>query len=69
MHVAKRICGDVSWVGFTLWRRIRQKTLGLKRLFVRPALPVSPDGKVRIRFGCGDIASPEFINVEAVKGV
>lgn len=37
----------------------------MKRLFVRPQLPKNRDGKILIHLGCGDIASPEFINIDA----
>jgi predicted SAM-dependent methyltransferase len=65
MYTAKNICHELSWVGYTLWRRIRQRALTLRRVFIRPNLPVNSDGKVRIHLGCGDIASPQFINVDA----
>jgi len=65
MRRAKSSIRELSWVGYTLWRRARQRVLALKRAFIRPQLPLNADGKVRIHLGCGDIASPEFINVDA----
>ena len=40
------------------WRKLRWK----RRL---PGFPTDSNGKVRLHIGCGDIASPEFVNVDA----
>lgn len=37
----------------------------LKHIIIHPAYPRNPDGKVYIHLGCGEIASPEFINVDS----
>lgn len=41
----------------TLFFRIKYK-------FVRPAYPKNPDNKVLVHLGCGEINSPEFINID-----
>ncbi len=65
MDVIRKIFSELAWVAFVVGRRIKNRTLFLKRLLVAPRLPNNPDGKVLIHLGCGDIASPEFINVDA----
>ena len=57
--------GDFSWLWFVLRRRMKQKWFAAKRLFIKPKLPVNSDGKVLVHLGCGDVNSPEFINVDA----
>ena len=64
-HLFKRVIEELNWAGFAVRRRLKSRVLGLKRLFIRPQLPQNPDGKILIHLGCGDIASPEFINVDA----
>jgi len=64
-RVLRQLLSEFAWAGFVLRRRLKSRTLGLKRVFVRPKLPNNPDGKILIHLGCGDIASPEFINVDA----
>jgi len=65
MHILKQIVSEVKWAGFVVRRRLKSRVLGLKRLFIRPQLPENRDGKILVHLGCGDIASPEFINVDA----
>jgi predicted SAM-dependent methyltransferase len=65
MHVVQSIFAELRWAAFVTGRRVKSRLLRLKRLLVAPALPRNPDGKVLIHLGCGDIASPEFINVDA----
>lgn len=36
----------------------------MKRKIIPPALPENKDGKVYIHLGCGEINSPEFINID-----
>lgn len=57
--------GNCSRLWSALQRRAKRKAYAVKGLFTHSQLPVSPDGKVRIHLGCGDVASPEFINVDA----
>lgn len=64
MHVLKKVKEELSWAFFVLARRIKSKVFFVKRLLVKPQLPQNPDGKIFIHLGCGDIASPEFINVD-----
>ena len=59
---------ELSWLSFVLWRRTKQKLLMVKRLFIKPSLPHNVNGEVYIHLGCGAIASPEFINVDARPG-
>lgn len=56
---------DGLWLWFVVRRRARQKWRAATRLLVKPRRPVSADGKVRLHLGCGDIAAPGFINVDA----
>lgn len=65
MRVLKQFLLDLKWASFVVRRRLKSRTLGLKRLLVRPQLPKNRDGKILIHLGCGDIESPEFINVDA----
>ena len=65
MHILKQIFSEVEWVGFVLRRRLKSRLLRLKRSFIQPQLPENPDGKILIHLGCGDVNSPEFINVDA----
>jgi len=64
-HFLTNIARRFNWTIFAVGRRLKSRALGLKRLFVRPQLPKNRDGKILIHLGCGDIASPEFINVDA----
>ncbi|UCG58919.1 MAG: methyltransferase domain-containing protein [Phycisphaerales bacterium] len=61
----KKIAVELSWVFFVLVRKAKSRLLCLKRAFMVPKLPRNPDGRVLIHLGCGDVASPEFINVDA----
>ncbi len=65
MKVLKQLLLELSWASFVVRRRLKSRALWLMRLFVRPQLPQNPDGKILIHLGCGDIASPDFINVDA----
>jgi len=47
-------------------RNLKRRLSFLKRRFVPPRRPVNADGKVLLHIGCGPIASPEFINVDAL---
>jgi len=62
--VLRKAVDELAWAGFVVRRRLKQKTLRIKRLFRRPPLPANADGRVYIHLGCGGIASPEFINVD-----
>lgn len=64
-HFLKKVAKELSWALFVLVRRIKSKLFFIKRLLVKPQLPKNQDGKIFIHLGCGDIASPEFINVDA----
>jgi len=65
MKILEQFLLELNWASFVVRRKLKSRALGLKRLFVQPQLPQNPDGKVLIHLGCGDIASPEFINVDA----
>ena len=64
MYIVKKIFSELGWIAFVVGRRIKSRALFLKRRFVVPRLPQNPDGSVLIHLGCGDIASPEFVNVD-----
>jgi predicted SAM-dependent methyltransferase len=68
MKTTKQFLSELTWVSFVVGRRIKSQVLVLKRLFVRPDLPQNSDGKILIHLGCGDIDSPEFINVDVRPG-
>lgn len=68
MHFLKTTVTELSWALFVLARRTKSKLLFIKRMVITPKLPKDPNGKVFIHLGCGDIASPEFINVDARPG-
>jgi predicted SAM-dependent methyltransferase len=61
----KQIGSEVQWGLYTTGRRLRSRARWIERLLCAPVLPQNPDGKVFIHLGCGDIASPEFVNVDA----
>jgi SAM-dependent methyltransferase len=42
----------------------RRNVAGLKRRLRPPALPTSPDGKLRIHVGCGSVDAAGFVNVD-----
>lgn len=65
MHILKQIFFEVKWAVFVVGHRVKSRVLVLKRLFIVPNLPENPDGKILIHLGCGDVNSPEFINVDA----
>jgi predicted SAM-dependent methyltransferase len=64
LHALKTICSELSWAGLVMRRRLRRRLHAAKRRFASPPLPRNPDGKVYVHLGCGQIASPEFINVD-----
>jgi len=66
--ILKQFLSELTWASFVFKRKLKSRVLGLKRIFVRPQLPENRDGKIMIHLGCGDIASPEFINVDARPG-
>jgi predicted SAM-dependent methyltransferase len=65
MHVLKQIYSEIGWAAFVVGRRLKMQLFVLRRLFIRPKLPKNPNGSVLIHLGCGDVNSPEFINVDA----
>jgi predicted SAM-dependent methyltransferase len=46
-------------------RRVRREVGFVKRRLVKPVLPPRADGRLLIHVGCGEIDSPEFVNVDA----
>ena len=60
----KQLLSELAWAAFVIRRRLKSRAFKLKRLFVQPQLPINRDGRILIHLGCGDIASPEFINVD-----
>lgn len=64
MYVLKKIAKELSWVGFVLFRKTKSKLSFFRRVLIRPKLPKNQGGKIYIHLGCGDISSPEFINVD-----
>ena len=68
MRLLRQILSEGGWVAFVIARRLKSRLLVVKRCFITPKLPKNPNGKVFIHLGCGDIASPEFINVDARPG-
>lgn len=68
MRLLRQILSEGGWAAFVIARRLKSRSLVLKRCFITPKLPKNPNGKVFIHLGCGDIASPEFINVDARPG-
>jgi len=65
MQFFNRPISETKWIIFRIFRRWKNKILVLKRLTMKPRLPQNPDGKVYLHLGCGDINSPEFINVDS----
>lgn len=63
--MSKQVFSEIRWAFFVLSRKLKSRTATVKRRLIRPSLPLNPDGKVLIHLGCGDIVSPEFINVDA----
>jgi predicted SAM-dependent methyltransferase len=68
MRLLRQILSEAGWAAFVIARRLKSRLLVVKRCFITPKLPKNPNGKVFIHLGCGDIASPEFINVDARPG-
>jgi len=58
------IIKDIRWIIFRIINKFQRKIIALKRLLIRPTLPNNTDGKILIHLGCGDVNSPEFINVD-----
>jgi len=46
-------------------RQLKLRFSMLRRKLRTPALPKNKDGKVLLHIGCGEINSPEFINIDA----
>lgn len=66
MHILKQIFSEeVKWAGFVVRRTLKSRLLRFKRSCIQPQLPENPDGKILIHLGCGDVNSPEFINIDA----
>ena len=65
MNILKNLMSDLCWARFVLARKVKSRILFCKRLLVKPKLPKNHDGKILIHLGCGDVNSPEFINVDA----
>ena len=65
MRILRQTLSEVKWAAFVVGRRVKSRMLVLKRLFIVPKLPKNPDGRVYIHLGCGDVNSPEFINIDA----
>jgi len=59
-----RAIKELFWLGSCLWRRVKRRAFSIQRCLIAPALPQNPDGRVYVHLGCGDIVSPEFINVD-----
>jgi SAM-dependent methyltransferase len=36
------------------------------RLFFRPPFPMLQDGRINLHLGCGDIAHPDFVNIDGI---
>jgi predicted SAM-dependent methyltransferase len=65
MPLLKRVKKELSWSGFVLLRETKRRLQFIRRALFKPPLPENPGNKVYIHIGCGDVASPEFINVDA----
>ena len=50
---------------YELRKKLKLQLSFLKRRLVKPSLPTNDDGKVLLHIGCGEINSPEFINIDA----
>ncbi len=46
-------------------RRLRREFGFVRRWLTNPPLPQKRDGPLLVHIGCGDISSPEFVNVDA----
>jgi len=64
----KQVFQEAQWASFVMGRKAKSWGLAIKRLVVVPRLPRNPDGKVLLHLGCGQIASPGFINVDVRPG-
>jgi len=53
----------IKFIFFKISRTVKVKLLSIKRIFFKPSLPVSKEKLIHL--GCGDINSPEFINIDA----
>jgi len=65
MHIVTGLLSRVKWAAFVVYRKGKSRLLRLKPRLAMPPLPRNPGGGVLIHLGCGDINSPEFINVDA----
>lgn len=65
MHIVTDVLSRVKWAAFVMHRKGKSRLLRLKPRLAMPPLPRNPAGDVLIHLGCGDINSPEFINVDA----
>lgn len=63
--ILRQLWSDLAWACFVAGRRLKGRILRVKTVFSRPKWPQNADGRVLIHLGCGNIASPEFINVDA----
>ena len=62
--MVKELILEIKWIAFVILHKFRKQIFMLKRLLVKPKLPANRDGEILIHLGCGDINSPEFINVD-----
>jgi predicted SAM-dependent methyltransferase len=46
-------------------RRLRRELGFLRRRLTNPTLPQQRNGTLLVHIGCGDVSSPEFVNVDA----
>jgi predicted SAM-dependent methyltransferase len=46
-------------------RRLRREFGFIRRRLINPPLPQQRDGPLLVHIGCGDVNSPEFVNVDA----
>ena len=64
IRVLKEVAKNISWMMFMFARKAKTKLLLVNRHIVKPKFPENADGKILIHLGCGNIDSPEFINVD-----
>lgn len=53
-------------VCYTTWFSLERTYGRLRRLIIRPPLPINKNTQVYLHLGCGDIEAPGFINIDAV---
>jgi len=61
----KQMKSQLEWWRYRIWCKLRSRTRGIRGSCHSPSLPKAADGKVLIHLGCGEVDSPEFINVDA----